>query len=150
MLHVVRYGFGWESQLLETGFLAIWLAPLTPRLLPRGLFTCGLFGACSRRRQRAQQKQQRGNGKGHGSGIGDGGVYAAALPLGCPPPFLCVFGYRWLLFRIMLGAGLIKIRGGACAVRRLFVVLLAVTLSCSPACARAWDCLACAAAVIPV
>ena len=37
-----------------------------------------------------------------------------SLPPGCPPPYLCVFGYRWLLFRIMLGAGLIKLRGDQC------------------------------------
>lgn len=55
------YGYGWESQLLETGFLA-----------------------------------------------------AAASPLGLtrhpPPSWLPVVGFRWLLFRIMLGSGLIKLR----------------------------------------
>ncbi|XP_064466126.1 lipase maturation factor 1-like [Ornithodoros turicata] len=63
------YSFGWESQLLETGFLAI--------------FFCPLF----------KWKQ---------------------LPRGTPPSWVVVWGYRWLLFRIMLGAGLIKIRGDKC------------------------------------
>jgi len=31
-----------------------------------------------------------------------------------PPPFLAILLMRWLAFRIMLGAGLIKIRGDAC------------------------------------
>ncbi len=59
------YGYGWEIQLTETGFLAIFLCPLLdPRPFPR---------------------------------------YA--------PPFLIIVLFRWLIFRIMLGAGLIKIRG---------------------------------------
>jgi len=65
----VWYSFGWESQLLETGFLAIWLVPL---------------------------------------------VSMDQFPSNLPSPTLCVWGYRWLLFRIMFGAGLIKIRGDAC------------------------------------
>ncbi len=59
------YGYGWEIQLLETGFLAIFLCPLLDmRPFPR----------------RAT-----------------------------PAPIIGLF--RWLIFRIMLGAGLIKIRG---------------------------------------
>lgn len=58
------YGYGWEIQLLETGFLAIFLCPLRElRPFPR----------------RA-------------------------------PPMLVIVLFRWLIFRIMLGAGLIKIR----------------------------------------
>src|SRR5678815_865146 len=61
------YGYGWEIQLLETGFLAIFLVPLfDPRPFPR----------------RA-------------------------------PPIALIWLFRWLAFRIMLGAGLIKIRGDA-------------------------------------
>lgn len=63
------YGFGWESQLLETGFLATFLCPVW-----------------SMRR----------------------------LPRNTPTSFIVLFGYRWLIFRIMLGAGLIKIRGDQC------------------------------------
>ncbi|CAN7990853.1 unnamed protein product [Ixodes hexagonus] len=63
------YSFGWESQLLETGFLAIFFCPL---------------------------------------------VVWRQLPRGTPPPRVVVWAYRWLLFRIMLGAGLIKIRGDKC------------------------------------
>ena len=62
------YGFGWEIQLLETGFLAIFLCPLLDaRPFPRR-----------------------------------------------PPPAVVVWLYRWLIFRIMLGAGLIKLRGDPC------------------------------------
>lgn len=62
------YAFGWEMQLLETGFLAVFLVPLLdPRPLPRHA-----------------------------------------------PPRPVIWLYRWLLFRIMLGAGLIKLRGAPC------------------------------------
>jgi hypothetical protein len=62
------YGYGWETQLLETGFLAIFLVPLfDPRPFPKS-----------------------------------------------PPPIVTIWLYRWLIFRIMLGAGLIKIRGDEC------------------------------------
>jgi len=55
------YGFGWETLLLESGFLAIFL-----------------------------------------------GGWATA------PSMWLVWMYRWLLFRVMFGAGLIKIRGDSC------------------------------------
>ena len=59
------YGYGWEIQLSETGFLAIFLCPLLDmRPFPK----------------RA-------------------------------PPTPVIFLFRWLIFRIMLGSGLIKIRG---------------------------------------
>jgi hypothetical protein len=59
------YGYGWEIQLTETGFLAIFLCPLlNMHPFPR----------------RA-------------------------------PPFQIIVLFRWLIFRIMLGAGMIKIRG---------------------------------------
>ncbi|WP_183558903.1 lipase maturation factor family protein [Mucilaginibacter sp. SP1R1] len=59
------YGYGWEIQLIETGFLAILLCPLFDmRPFPR---------------------------------------YA--------PPMTIIVLFRWLTFRIMLGAGLIKYRG---------------------------------------
>ncbi len=62
------YGYGWEYQLLETGFLAIFLCPLLdPRPLP-----------------------------------------------GREPPVVVIWLFRWLIYRIMLGAGLIKIRGDSC------------------------------------
>jgi hypothetical protein len=63
------YGYGWEILLLETGFLAIFLAPLR-----------------------------------------------SVRPLAsrvAPSPIAIVL-LRWLVFRVMLGAGLIKIRGDAC------------------------------------
>lgn len=59
------YGYGWEIQLTETGFLAIFLCPLIDmRPFPK----------------RA-------------------------------PPFPVIVLFRWLIFRIMVGAGLIKFRG---------------------------------------
>ena len=59
------YGYGWEIQLLETGFLAIFLCPLVEmRPFPKR-----------------------------------------------PPPMPIIILFRWLIFRMMLGAGLIKIRG---------------------------------------
>ncbi len=59
------YGYGWEIQLTETGFLAIFLCPLADmRPFPKR-----------------------------------------------PPPVVIIYLFRWLIFRIMLGAGLIKLRG---------------------------------------
>lgn len=55
------YSFGWETMLLETGFLAIFLGPTK-----------------------------------------------------AAPPVLVIWLLRWVLFRLMFGAGLIKIRGDEC------------------------------------
>lgn len=61
------YGYGWEIQLTETGFLAMFLCPMVDmRPFPKR-----------------------------------------------PPPFIIIVLFRWLIFRIMLGAGLIKFRGDA-------------------------------------
>ncbi|HEX4638024.1 MAG TPA: lipase maturation factor family protein [Chthoniobacterales bacterium] len=62
------YGYGWEIQLLETGFLSIFLGPLL-----------------------------------------DGRPFPK-----CRPPLLVLWLFRWLGFRIMVGAGLIKLRGDPC------------------------------------
>jgi len=62
------YSYGWEIQLLETGFIAMFLCPLLDA--------------------RPFPKQ--------------------------PPPVLIIWLFRWLIFRIMLGAGLIKLRGDPC------------------------------------
>ncbi|MEQ2311835.1 hypothetical protein AMECASPLE_024630 [Ameca splendens] len=53
------YSFGWESQLLETGFLAIFLCPLWT---------------------------------------------LSQIPRSCPPSLICIWTFRWLIVRIMLGA----------------------------------------------
>ncbi len=55
------YSFGWETMLLEAGFLAIFLGSNDTR-----------------------------------------------------PPVVVIWMYRWMLFRLMFGAGLIKLRGDAC------------------------------------
>src|SRR4026208_382030 len=70
IVHVgqIWYGYGWEIQLLETGFLSIFLCPLL-----------------------------------------DGRPFPK-----CRPPFLVIWLFRWLGFRIMFGAGLIKFRGDSC------------------------------------
>ena len=60
----VFYGYGWEILLLESGFLAIFLGPLSNRQ--------------------------------------------------APSPAALMWLYRWVLFRVIFGAGLIKIRGDAC------------------------------------
>jgi hypothetical protein len=63
------WGYGWESLLLETGFLAIFFAPpLDPRPFPQNE----------------------------------------------SPPKPVVWLLRWVVFRLMLGAGLIKLRGDTC------------------------------------
>ena len=62
------YGYGWEIQLLETGFLAIFLCPLL-----------------------------------------DGRPFPKRAP-----PRIVIWLFRWLTFRIMIGAGLIKLRGDPC------------------------------------
>jgi hypothetical protein len=59
------YGYGWEIQLTETGFLAIFLCPLLD------------MGPFPKR----------------------------------PPPFPVIVLFRWLIFRTMVGSGLIKFRG---------------------------------------
>ena len=64
----IWYGYGWEIQLLETGFLSIFLCPL---------------------------------------------LEARPFPKR-PPPLLVIWLFRWLGFRIMVGAGLIKMRGDSC------------------------------------
>jgi hypothetical protein len=59
------YSYGWEIQLTETGFLAMFLCPLIDmRPFPRR-----------------------------------------------PPPMTIIVLFRWLIFRIMMGSGMIKIRG---------------------------------------
>jgi hypothetical protein len=65
----VFYGYGWDILLCETGFLAVFLAPLwRPRLF---------------------------------------------VPSE-PPPVVVIVLFRWLTFRVMFGAGLIKVRGDEC------------------------------------
>ena len=62
------YGYGWESQLAETGFLVIFLCPLLS------------WKPLSERE----------------------------------PPRVVIWLFRWLIIRIMLGAGAIKLRGDPC------------------------------------
>jgi hypothetical protein len=64
----IWYGFGWETQLLETGAIAVFMAPLFE--------------------------------------------WRPKLEKAAPQVVLWLF--RWLIFRIMLGAALIKLRGDPC------------------------------------
>ena len=70
-LHVGQtfWSFGWETNLLEIGFL--------------GIFLCPLF---------------------------DGRPFSIRFP----PSKIIMLLYRWVLFRLMFGAGLIKLRGDSC------------------------------------
>lgn len=63
----IFYGYGWESLLCETGFLAIFLAPAL-----------------------------------------------SIKPFSGSVPSAVLYLLRWLTFRVMFGAGLIKLRGDAC------------------------------------
>jgi hypothetical protein len=65
----VFYGYGWEILLLETGFLAVFLAPLW---------------------------------------------HPSPFPRDAPPSPVVIALLRWLILRVMLGAGLIKLRGDPC------------------------------------
>ena len=65
----IFYGYGWDSLLCETGFLAIFLAP---------------------------------------------GFRPGELDPRSPPPQIVLLLFRWLEFRLMFGAGLIKLRGDEC------------------------------------
>lgn len=65
------YAYGWESQLLETGFLSIWLCD--PPMSSSS---------------------------------------SSSSPL--PPSLPVIWLFRWLCFRISVGAGLIKLRGSEC------------------------------------
>ena len=79
------YGYGWEMQLLETGFLAIFLCPLLDgRPFPRR-----------------------------------------------PPPLIVIWLFRALIFRIMFGSGMIKIRGDECW-RDLSATLLSLRDTADP------------------
>lgn len=63
------YGYGWESLLLETGFLAIFLVPLWK---------------------------------------------GSPFPRTTPPSPIVLWLMRWVLFRVMFGAAMIKLRGDSC------------------------------------
>ncbi|XP_069012237.1 lipase maturation factor 1 isoform X2 [Embiotoca jacksoni] len=41
-------------------------------------------------------------------------ITLSQVPRRCPPSLICIWTFRWLIVRIMLGAGLIKIRGDKC------------------------------------
>ncbi|MCH7505368.1 lipase maturation factor family protein [PVC group bacterium] len=65
----IFYGYGWEMMLLEAGFLAVFLCPITSWKISK---------------------------------------------IKTHPPAVIFWLYRWMLFRVMFGAGLIKLRGHEC------------------------------------
>ena len=98
--HTSFYQYGWESQLLETGFLAIFLCDL-PCLVLGGR---GGGTAATRQYVRfnlALTSMTRNNS-------------TNANRVHSQPSSIILYLFRWLSFRISLGAGLIKIRGASC------------------------------------
>ena len=91
------YAYGWESQLLETAFLSIFLYPLP-----------GWY-------------QQQNNNNNHHQQQGNHHLFLGLWP---PSHLLHTRSpiprwlFRWLIFRITLGAGLIKRRGSSCWMKR--------------------------------
>jgi hypothetical protein len=85
------YSYGWESQLLETGFLSIFLCEL-PHLVHEPSSGWKLQGLWKDSNSPAA-----------------GSIH---------PSLLIMWLFRWLCFRIALGAGLIKIRGSSCWARK--------------------------------
>ena len=77
------YAYGWESQLLETGFLAIFLCALP-------YVHRGRLWFCLRESTHHHSKKE------------------------LAPSYIILWLFRWLCFRISIGAGLIKIRGSSC------------------------------------
>ena len=82
------YAYGWESQLLETGFLTIFLCALPH--VNRGRLNCCFWEPIGSRR-RGQEDEEH-----------------------VAPSYWILWLFRWLCFRINIGAGLIKIRGSSC------------------------------------
>ena len=88
--------YQWDGLLLQTGFLAIFLAPL--QLLPWPL----LGRNASPRRP-----------------LADGRLGEASLPAEAPPSRLVLWLLRWLLFQLMFESGCIKLVSGDPAWRHL-------------------------------
>ena len=101
------YSYGWESQLLETGFLAIFLCDL-PSIRK------GNQGKNNNDNWKweisAMWRDDRSNGR-----ATDGSNQRATNNA---PSTVVLWLLRWLCFRISMGAGLIKIRGGSCWEKR--------------------------------
>ena len=95
------YQYGWESQLLETGFLGIFLCH---DILPS--FSCLFhFGSRNSRFKRCNSNS---------SSIEDCNCHVATTRFSYYGTSAILYLYQWLCFRISMGAGLIKIRGDSC------------------------------------
>ena len=116
------YSYGWESQLLETGFLSIWLCRLpdftirqakadddhhelnTHHLwwekIPHILLSLQIVRDNDYRQDTCHSIRR--NDTKH-----------KPLPFSEPSPII-LWLFRWLSFRISMGAGLIKLRGSSC------------------------------------
>ena len=91
------YGYGWESQLLETGFIAIFLCRIR------------LFSWHNTRKLSRSSNKLENN-----STVRCNPFLSLEQTPPIPPSRLILMLFLWLSFRIMLGAGLIKIRAGGC------------------------------------
>eukprot|EP01084_Bolivina_argentea_P299799 516824_1 len=81
------YGYGWESQVLETGFLAIFLCRI--RIFPWTY-------------------------KHKSNTTSNNPFLSLDQKPAIPPSYVILLLYLWLSFRIIIGAGMIKIRAGGC------------------------------------
>ena len=92
------YGFGWESLLLEIGFLSIFMVPIY--------------------NIHNNTNNNTNNTKSNTNNITKWNFWNwnmnNCFNVNNPTPILTIFGCKWLIFRLMIGAGLIKIRGDIC------------------------------------
>ena len=82
------YQYGWESQILETGFLCIFLCSLPYVDRSRRSFSPSLWESWNPTTNVAKREQA--------------------------PSYIILWLFRYLCFRISVGAGLIKVRGDSC------------------------------------
>ena len=101
------YSYGWESQLLETGFLAIFLCDLPSiRKVNQGNNNDNNW----KWEISAMRRDDRSDGRATGG--------SSQRAMNNAPSTVALWLLRWLCFRISMGAGLIKIRGGSCWEKR--------------------------------
>mmetsp|Transcript_12525 Transcript_12525/g.30245 ORF Transcript_12525/g.30245 Transcript_12525/m.30245 type:complete len:602 (+) Transcript_12525:200-2005(+) len=114
------YSYGWESQLLETGFLSIFLCEsvVFPSSTRTTTVTMDGFGFFSRNRKNSDASRHRPQQPQSGEDESEQQQRSApatnTVALLPQPRSEILWLFRWLSFRISIGAGLIKIRGDSC------------------------------------
>eukprot|EP01040_Poterioochromonas_malhamensis_P001117 gene1117-1185_t len=116
------YSFGWESQLLEMGFLSMFAVPLLGGWWGRlwRLIRGRDRKNNKRNKDKAEERKEDTNpdstldNADYDSHYEEEDMEDGRFPAWTRCGWVVVWGNRWLLFRIMLGAGLIKIRGDEC------------------------------------